>query len=409
MKILQVNKFYYLRRGAERYYFNLLKLLEDHGQQVIPFAMADVRNLPTEYQDYFTKHLDFGQFSYSWRSIKKVKDIIYNQDAQRDLAKLISRTNPEIVHLHNFYHQLSPSILPVFKHFKLPVVMTVHDFKLICPNYSLFTQGKPCERCKQRKYYQAIIHRCLKNSVLASSVVCLESYIHRWLKIYEKNIDLFIAPSHFVKNKLVEWGWPAVKIRVIPHFIPLGPKLPFKKPQNYILYFGGLESGKGLARVIKTWYSEKLDVDLHIAGEGQEKANLEKLVAKYNLQYQVKFLGQLNDQELQEEIRSCQLVIVPSLQYETFGLTVLEALALSKPVLVSTQGALPELIKGAVGQVFNPYQKGSLGQNIRALLANPNLEQMGKNGYQLVKEEYGPEDHYQQIIEVYNNLLADKK
>lgn len=404
MKILQVNKFFYLHRGAERYYLNLIKLLEEHGHKVIPFAMASIKNLPSEYQDFFSKNIDLKIPSYSWRSLCKIKDIIYNKDAQHDVAELITRTHPEIVHIHNIYHQLSPSILPVFKYFKLPVVMTVHDFELLCPNYSLFTQGKSCERCKESKYYNAILHRCLKDSFGASAVACLEHYIHHYRRYYQKNVDLFIAPSIFVRNKLVEWGWPAARIVVIPHFIKLDKKAPLLKPKNYMLYFGSLERGKGLKAVIEMLHKEKFDIELHVAGDGSRRNDLKRLVDKYNLHLQVEFLGQLKDEALKEQIRGCKLVIMPSLQYETFGLTVLEAFAQSKPVLVSSQGALPELVDGTNGRIFNPYQPKSLAINLRAMLENLDLAAMGQAGYQLARDKYNQDVHYQAIMEVYSKL-----
>ena len=408
MKILQINKFYYLHRGAERYYFNLTKLLEDHDHEVIPFAMANIKNKATPYQDYFSKNINLQRPDYSWQSIKKIKDIIYNKGAQADLAKLIMKTRPQIAHLHNIYHHLSPSILPVLKHFKLPVVMTIHDFKLISPDYSIFINGRPADKYKKHKYFNTVLHRAVKNSYGASAVAALESYIHDKMKIYQKNIDVFIAPSQFVKNIFIEWGWPAVRIKVIPHFIELGKRIMPRKGQNYMFYFGGLEPGKGIDAVIKTLYKEKIDLDLHIAGEGSQRKELEALVKKYNLHLQVEFLGNLNDQELAEEIRSCKFVIVPSKQYETFGLTVLESFAGSKPVLISSQGALPELVNGDVGRIFSPYQKGSLAVNLRAMIEDDNLEEMGKRGYELVKTQYGPEKHYQQILETYEQLLGDK-
>jgi glycosyltransferase involved in cell wall biosynthesis len=409
MRVLQVNKFYYLARGAERYYFDLKKLLEDNGNEVIPFAMANIRNQATPYQDYFAKNVDLKRPNYSLDSLRKAKNIIYNRAAQQDVARLIIKTHPQLVHIHNIYHQLSPAILPVFKHFKLPVVMTIHDFKLICPNYSLFIGGKTCERCKVHRYYNCVLHRCLKNSFGASTVAAAEMYVHSALKTYQKNVDIFIAPSQFVKTKLVEWGWPTEKIKVIPHFTLPQPKLVLPRAKNYIFCFGALERGKGIEELIRALYSEKIDIDLHVAGEGSDRKNLEKLVDKYNLGYRVQFLGKLGEEQLKEEIRHCKFVVVPSIQYEAFGLTVLEAFSYGKPALVSTQGALPELIIGQVGRIFNPQKKGSLGANLRAMLDDPNLEQIGKNAQELARIKYGPQEHYQRIMDVYNQLLGGEK
>jgi glycosyltransferase involved in cell wall biosynthesis len=366
--------------------------------------MAGIKNLSTPYQDYFSRNINLERPDYSWQSLKKIKNIIYNKDAQHDVAQLIMDTRPDLVHCHNIYHHLSPSILPVFKYFKLPVVMTVHDFNLICPNYLLFTGGKICERCKRRRYYNCFLHRCVKDSFGASAVAALESYIHRSLKIYEKNVDLFIAPSHFLKNKLVEWGWPVQRITVIPHFLPAA-KTASRQKGDYVLYAGALKPDKGVEQLIKVWQTEKLNIDLHIAGDGPQRPYLEKLVEKYNLHYRVIFLGHLPEAKLVAEIRGCKFAVVPSLYYEVFGLAALEALAQGKPVLVSAFGALPEIVNPEVGMIFSPEQPHSLARSLHLMLEGLNLDEMGQRGYQLVKEKYNADGHYQRIMEVYNKLL----
>ncbi|MBI5621334.1 glycosyltransferase family 4 protein [Candidatus Falkowbacteria bacterium] len=406
MKILQVNKFFYLRRGAERYFFNLIKLLEEHGQTVMPFAMHDIRNLPSKYQDFFARHTDLSRPEYSLAALKKIRNIIYNREAQADVAELIQRTHPDIAHVHNIYHQLSPSILPVFKHFGLPVVMTVHDFKLISPDYSIFSHGRSTEDYLRHKYFNTIIHRTVKGSLGASVVAALASYIHDTTGIYRKNIDRLIAPSQFVKQLLVRHGWPGSTITVIPHFVDTARRLPPKTGKGYMLYVGALEPGKGIDAVLKTLYKEKIDVAWHIAGDGSARGSLVALAEKYHLQHQVSFLGQLDDAALTEEIRNCDFVIAPSRQYETFGLAVLEAFAAAKPVLAANQGALPELVHPAVGRLFNPYQSDSLAQTLRAMMTDPDLAAKGKAGYELAKAEYGAEEHYQKIMHVYQSLLG---
>ncbi|MFA6993203.1 MAG: glycosyltransferase family 4 protein [Patescibacteria group bacterium] len=403
MKILQVHKFYYPHRGAESYFFNLIELLEKHGHEVAPFAMADGKNRPSPYADYFTGKLDVSRPDYSLRSIKKIGKIIYNRQAKADASRLVQKFRPDIVHVHNIYHQLSPAVLEAFKEAGLPVVMTVHDFNLICPNYLLYTHGRICERCQGGRFYNCLLHRCIKDSFGASAVGAAAAYFNRLARIYEKNVDLYIAPSQFLKNKLVEFGFPPEKVVVLPHFVPAA-KTPAKGAGKYILYAGALRGNKGVKELIRAFREVEFDADLQIAGDGPERVNLEKLVQKLGLTERVKFLGQLARPELTAVIRHSRLVVVPSLYHEVFGLAALEALAEGKPVLASSLGALPEVVTGEVGQIFNPAEKGSLGRSLNWLLSQPNLGAMGEKGWEAVKERYSSAEHYQRLLEIYKRF-----
>ena len=155
MKILNINKFFYLRGGAERYYFALSKLLEDNGHKIIPFSMKEEKNFPSSYSKYFVDNLELGNAGLNIIN-KSIRPIWY-KEAQKKLEALIKLEKPDIAHLHLIYHHLSPSILPILKKYNIPVVMTVHDYKLICPNYKLYTKNAVCKRCKGHKYYNAFI------------------------------------------------------------------------------------------------------------------------------------------------------------------------------------------------------------------------------------------------------------
>ena len=274
MKILQVNKFYFPKAGTERYVFELTKLLESKGHEVIPFAMKDKRNLKNYFNKYFVSNVDLSKPKIRPSGFKNIGRIIYSQEAKRKVEDLIKKTKPDIVHIHNIYHQISPSILPVFKKYNIPVVQTLHDFKLICPSYKLFSKGTVCERCKKHKYYNAVSQKCSKDSTLYGCVLALEMYIHKMLKIYEKNVDIFICPSQFVKNKMIEWGIDNKKLIVISHFVSLSKFEPNYENQGYILYFGRLTEEKGVDVLLKAM-KDFPKLKLKIIGEGPEKKNLE--------------------------------------------------------------------------------------------------------------------------------------
>ena len=174
MKILNANKFYRIVGGSERYFFDLTNLLESRGHKVIPFSMQDSRNRETPYRDYFVSHVDYRKNSigYILRNAPKIfGKTVYSLESKHKMEALIRRDKPDIAHIHMIDHQISPSILDVLKKNEIPMVQTLHEYKLICPNYKLFIEksNEICERCKGGKYYNAVVHKCLKNSLICRS------------------------------------------------------------------------------------------------------------------------------------------------------------------------------------------------------------------------------------------------
>lgn len=389
MKILNINKYYYIKGGAERYYFALTKLFQDNGHQVIPFSQKDEKNFNTPYEKYFPKN----KYRFFW-SFKTAKN----------LEALIEKEKPDICHAHLIYHHLTPSILSVLKKHKIPVVLTTHDYKLICPNYLLYTQGQNCQRCKKHKYYNAVLHKCLYGAYSASALVALEMYFHKLFSLYEKNIDMIITPSKFAKNKLVEFGLSEKKIKFIPHFIDLKGKKPEFRLGDYLLYFGRLSKEKGVDNLLFAIYNSQLKIKLKIAGTGDYADTLQALAKQYKLEDRVDFLGHLNNEELGNAIKKAKLVVVPSRVWETFGLAALEAFAYGKTVLASDSGALPEVVlHNKTGVVY----KNNLLEELEKIWQDENkIKKLSENAYQLVQKKFTPQQHYQELVSAYNVLLA---
>lgn len=183
MRILIVNKFYFLFGGTERYLFNLTDVLETMGHTVIPFAMHHESNRETPYSKYFVSEVDLsiGRHKVLRNEIKAMGRILYSFEAKRRLRSLIEDTKPDIAHVRNVYHQLSPSVLSVLKKMGIPSVLTVADYKMICPNYDMFYKGKVCEACKKGRFYHAVMKRCVRNSFAASGLLAIESTLHRFV------------------------------------------------------------------------------------------------------------------------------------------------------------------------------------------------------------------------------------
>lgn len=408
MRILIINKFYYLFGGTERYLFNLTDVLESKGHSVIPFAMQHESNRETPYSNYFVSKVDLSidRRKGLRDDMKAVGRILYSFEAKRRLRSLIEDASPDIAHVRNVYHQLSPSVLSVLKKMGIPSVLTVADYKMICPNYDMFYNGKVCEACKEGQFYHAVMKRCVRNSFAASALLAIESTLHRFvLDSYKKNIDLFIAPSRFVRHKFVESGFPKDRIVHLAHFCDSSKWVPSYDSDNYLVYFGRVDHRKGLVTLINA--VRRLPTKLVIVGDGPEKANLEKYIAAEAIS-NVSLVGYKSGEELQFIIRRAMFSVLPSEWNEPFGHTILESFASGKPVIASKIGGIPELIReGENGHLFEPGNVGELASKISDYIANPDkVKEMGKIARFTVERDYSPEDHYKKLIAIYRDLVS---
>jgi glycosyltransferase involved in cell wall biosynthesis len=406
MKVLFVNKFYYLRGGAERSLFETSLILEARGHRVIPFSMQDERNEPTPYARYFVDNVEFNRDHSLREKIEIIPRVIYFRQARRKLEQLLRKEHVDVAHLHNIAHHLSPSILDSFKKFGIPVVQTMHDYKLICPTYMMLAKEQVCERCLGGHYYHAALQRCNKDSFSASLLNMVEMYIHRGLNLYERGIDLFIAPSRFLRQKLIEDGIGDTPIFFLPNFIDTKEYTPQYGGQNYCVYFGRLASNKGVMTLIRAMRGLGT-LNLRIIGEGLQRQALQDLVHQEKLN-NVEFLGYLSGGNLKDVIKNSLFVVVPSQWYENCPFSILESFALGKAVIGSDMGGIPELITpGEDGLLFRPGDVEDLRDKIRQLAAKPKRTvRMGMNAREKVQRKYGVNIHYQHLMAVYRQVLG---
>ena len=406
MKVLFVNKFYYLRGGAERSFFETKKMLEAKGHRVIPFAMRDERNRPTPYTRYFVNNVEFNKDHSLRAKAEIIPRVIYFRQARRRLEKLLRRERVDLAHLHNIAHQISPSILHSLKKLGIPVVQTLHDYKLICPTYSMLAKGQVCERCRGGRYYHAALQRCNKGSLSASLLNVLEMYTHRALGLYRRNIDLYITPSQFLGRKLRENGIADVPVFYLPNFIDTDAYTPQYGGENYCVYFGRLSSEKGVMTLIRSMRGLE-GLKLLIIGEGLLRSALQDLAAQEGLS-DVEFVGYLRGQKLKQAISNSLFVVVPSEWYENCPFSILESFALGKPVIGAQIGGIPELIThGRDGLLFNPGDEQGLRDRIQRLACDPEgTIKMGRNAREKVERKYSVEAHYQKLMTAYDRALA---
>lgn len=408
MRILNINKFHYIQGGADRHYLDLKKLLESHGHTVIDFAMQSPRNLPSPYAKYFVLNRDLRRIKFSLKNLVNLGRIFYSYEAKRQIKTLILKTKPDIVHLHNIYHQISPSILTVIKKAQIPMVMTVHDYKLICPAYTLYSQGEICERCKRHKYYHCFLRKCHKDSYLASLLVALEMSVHKLFRFYEKNIDLFICPSKFLYEKLQDWGLPKSKLVHLPYFVKKAEESRIQNlpAQDYVLYFGRLSPEKGLIDLLAA--AQILpQIPFRIVGQGPLKVTVAQYIRDHKL-CNVQMLGYQSGRQLEETIAQARFVVVPSQLPEMFGLVILEAYAQGKTVVAHQRGGIPELVQnGQTGFLFK--NRKELQEKIAYLYDHPDIcVNLARQGQKTLKM-FSPIYFYAQLSKIYHGLLASEK
>ncbi len=345
MKILQVNKYHYYRAGAEKYYLDISNELKKQGHELAYFAMHDENNINSKWSKYFVSKLDFHNLSLQDK-LKLPGRIIYSLEAKRKFKKIVEDFKPDVIHAHNIYHHISPSILSVAKKKNIPVVLHLQDYKIISPNYNIYSHGKNHWDYCGGRFYRCLFNKCFKNSYIQSFLVSLEYFVHHYLlNIYNKNVNIFIAPSLFMKEKASMFSVEAEKIKVINNHIQDNEISNEAQPKgDYWLYFGRLAVEKGIQDLISALSKIDDNSKLKIAGDGPYKKELEDLILKLKLNDRVEFLGKKQKQELKEIIKKSKAVIIPSIWPENFPFALLETIAMGKPAIIANSGGMPEII-----------------------------------------------------------------
>ena len=407
MRVLYCNKYNYRFSGTEVYLFELMELMRSHGHEVALFSMADERGEPTPYDKYFVPHIDFkGRLSLVQR-IQGAAHAIYSTEARKRIRGMIQEFRPDVAHIRGIYHHLSPSILWELRAQNVPVVYHLNDFKLLCPNYNFVAAGRSCEKCKGGAFWQVLRTRCYPGSTGARGTLAGEAYFHRRLGTYRKCVDLFLAPSRFVRDKFVEHGWSATGFEVLPHFQHVH-SIDEAAHDGPILYFGRLSSEKGVDDLLHAMQHVP-HVHLVIAGDGPQKNELLQLSKILSLK-NVSFVGQLGPDQRDRLIAQSRFTVFPSHAYETLGKTILESYALGRAVVASDLGSRRELIRnGETGLLYQAGSVSRLADAIQFLAMNPEVaRQMGRAGWEIVRREHTPERHYEKLMGLYERLVSGK-
>ncbi|MDP6528319.1 MAG: glycosyltransferase [Gemmatimonadota bacterium] len=385
MRILLVNKFFYAKGGAERVLFDLLEEYEHAGHETVHFSMQHSRNRPSPWAEFFVEEVDYESVGLLG-SVRGALRAVHHRKAAARIADLCRSARPTVAHVHNFHHQLSPSILDALRGAGVPVVHTVHDYKLACPNYLLYTNGDVCERCAPGSYFPAVRHRCVRSSLTASVVAWGEMMrAHRTGSVRD-GVAAFACPSRFMAEKIHGAGYPRDRIQVVPNGVDPSAFVPASAPGEGFLYAGRLSREKGLDTLLRA--VSRSGVSLTIAGTGPEEDRLRASAAANGLD--VHFTGRLTRDDLVARMRASRAVVLPSEWYENGPVSVLEAFASGVGVIGADTGGIPEMVRPhKTGLLFPPGDSDALAESMSALESDPDLAfEMGRNARCVVEEEF---------------------
>lgn len=400
MNVLNINQNHYIRGGSDTYYFSLSALLESKGHRVLPFAANHLQNIESPFSSYFPRPVNFDN-----PGMLDLARFIYSGSAAKSIERYIENERPSIAHMHIYYGQLSASILNPLKRHNIPIVQTLHEYKVVCPTSHLLNNGQICEACQGSNFWQATLKRCNRGSLRRSALSAVETYTSHKLGAISK-VDHFLAVSHFLREKVISLGVPSEKVTTVHNFIDSSLYTPSYQVGSYFIYFGRLERMKGIFTLLRAM-SELRDIKLLIIGDGNDKGEVERFIADEKL-WNVSLLGFKRGAELHDLIRGSICTIAPSEWFETFGLTLIESFALGRPVICSRMGGMPEIVsEGLDGLIFPAGNVPALTAHIRWMSDNPKTAvEMGIRGRRKVEEVFSSINHYQQVMKIYDSVIS---
>ena len=381
MHILGVHNRYQIRGGEEECYEAEMALLEKRGHHV---------DLYEEDNDSISQ---VSKLSLAARTI-------WSQQSYRNIRQQLAKHRYDIVHVQNFFPLISPAVYYAAKAENIPVVQTLHNYRLVCPNGLFFRQGQVCEDCVGKPVpYPSIVHSCYRENRAASGGVSAMLSLHRAINTWQHQVDRYIALTEFARQKFIEGGLPAEKIMVKPHFI--APDLGVGGGKgNYALFVGRISVEKGLDTLLAAWEKLHNRLPLKIVGDGQladwVKEKAERLPG-------VEYLGRKPLNEVYELMGDATMQIFPSKWYETFGRVAVEAYAKGTPVMAANHGAIAELVKPQLtGWHFNPGDAEDLAAQVnQALDAPETMAKMRRTARAEFEQHYTAESNYRQLMNIY--------
>jgi glycosyltransferase involved in cell wall biosynthesis len=389
MKILLVHNTYQYRGGEDVVLDQERQLLKNAGHEVVEYQRHN-----SEIQQYSTV-----------QKVSLLVRTVWASDSRREFSALLQENKPDIVHIHNTFPLISPSIYWACRSAQVPVVQTLHNYRMFCPQANFFRDGKTCEDCIDGNFWQGVRHGCYRDSRLETAPVALMLWVHHALKTWHRMVDRYIVLTAFSRSRFVNAGLPADKIVVKPNFVPdTGVRT---QEGSYALCVGRVSQEKGVTALLKAWRQVPRTYVLRVIGDGPAREQLER-DAKADGLSNVTFMGHQPRERVVEAMKGARFVIFPSELYENLPLTILESFACGVPVLASKLGAMQEIVEeGHTGMFFQPGDSEEIARVVSRAWEQP--EYMGRLGAQARKEyetKYTAAANYQQLLEIYQDVIA---
>lgn len=416
MKVLLINNYLYRRGGAEVVFLNTGELLKAKGHEVVYFSQEWKENIPCDDAKYFSKGIDTKSTGIIDK-FKGVSNYFYNSEAARQLEKLIEIEKPEIAHIHNFWGGISGSIFKVLKKHNIPIVHTVHDYRMVCPGYA-FKNGKNeiCEKCAGKHFLHCISNRCSRGSLAMSTIMCAEMYYRNSFTNPLDNIDSFMFVSNFSYNKFLQYA-PRYKEKhcvTMYNFQDAEVLAQADKElatyNGYYLFYGRLSYEKGIQTLINTFCTLP-SLKLKIVGTGPLEKELKELCATKGAA-NIEFLGFKTGEELFGIIKNAKFVCVPSEWYENNPMTIIESYTLRTPVIGAAIGGITEIIEDEkTGYRFQTGNENDLKRVVEnaELLNEEEYARMKDYAEEFAEKNFGKEPYYTNLMELYKQTISNYK
>lgn len=408
MRILQINQCHYKRGGADVVYLNTINLLLSNGHEVASFSTQNPLNEDSIFSDYYVPSSDLRNQSFS-KKIQNVLPYLYNSDAYLRLRKLIKDFSPDVAHVHLFYGSLSVSIFNALNDFNIPVINTIHDYRLLCPVSAFLDKDfNICEICAKKNPMACITKKCSNGKLTQSTVVALESLYWKNVNSPISKINLFHFVSNFCRNKYLEY-YPEISEKnfVLYNFSVFKKKQVKTSSIRYFLYYGRLSPEKGLNTLINAWKNIPPNIHLKIVGSGVLLNKIKEEI-EFNKMGNIELLGYKSGTELESIIQNAFFVIVPSEWYENNPMTIIESYSMAVPIIGSNIGGIPEIIiNNKTGYIFEPRNSQLLADTILKAysLSDSEYWQFSSNSYDFADTNFSPNKHYEELLKNYTILI----
>ena len=382
-RVLLVHNAYQLAGGEDSVVAAELALLRNKGHEVIEMRR------------------DNQQIAAMGR-VNLAAQTLWSCGTQAEALALLREHRPDVVHVHNTFPLISPSLYWACAKAGVPVVQTLHNFRLACPQAMFLRDGKVCESCLGKTPWPALAHGCYRDSRVQTAVVVGMLVLHRTLHTFDRKVTRYIALNEFCKAKFVQAGLPAQRVAVKPNFVEMEPPSA-EGPRHGLLFVGRLSPEKGVDVLRQAWLG-CAGIGLRVAGSGPARSHLESLEG-------VELLGPRTPEQVHTEMQSARALVLPSIWYENFPRTLVEAFGAGLPVIASCIGSLAELVEdGKTGLLFEPGDANDLCRTMRWAHEHPiEMAAMGRRARARYESHYTPDINYGQLRAIYRDAIDAKQ